>query len=194
MAKKEFNAEDFNYDKVESKVERLDAFLWKKYHKLGDGGYRSVFELNDEQVIKCPLVDSCYEDPFDNGIRANLIEYYFYERYKKLNIMPKTELIWKRGIPLVIMEKVEVNSVNFSESQEFFEYLKKNGIELWDGDRQLGKTVDGKVVSYDLGNENENLSERINAKIDRMTLEIYDRLSQKRKNRKRIQKSLTSAV
>jgi len=161
-----------NYNEIDRKIKNLVKFLGSNYKKLGEGCYRAVFDYDAKRVIKCPTYRGCIDD---NGVRANLIEYYFYREFKKYKIVPKTSIITVKGIPCILMDKLEMTS-DSKKYNRFQKRLSKIGVTMYDGDYQLGLDPKGRVRSCDAGNEDEQLSDEAVKEIDSRTLDIYKKL------------------
>ena len=166
---------EFNVKTIGRRIKKVEKILRSKYKKLGQGAYRAVYDYDDKRVIKCPI-DDLY-DELDNGIRANLVEYHFYLKYKHLRLVPKTSIKWIEGVPCVLMNKLDmITHCDDDELDAFQAKLDSHGIDMWDGNYQLGKDGKGTVRSCDAGNEDEQLDPEVRNSIDAETIEIYKKL------------------
>ena len=133
---------------LDAKLRKVRDFYNKKYTQLGTGSYRRTFDLGNGTVAKIPGEFSldCMEN---TGISANLIEYAIYMKFKKTGIFAKTSLIWKYGIPVLIMDKVQREEPDLKYKTK----IEKAKLCFNDGYYQCGQDSTGRVVCFDFGNE-----------------------------------------
>jgi len=165
-----------NYNEIENKFEFTLKQLGNKYNELGSGAYRTTFALDGKKVVKCPNTEYTGADETDNGVIANLLEFYISKKYAHLKIFPRVKLVWLNGIPLVIMDKLD-EDFSTDRRDKFFDILEKNEIELWDGDYQCGMNSRGRVLCYDFGNEFDLVSKVELKKIKNRAVGVYEELS-----------------
>ncbi len=154
--------------KIYEKIKKLNAFYSSKYKVLGNGSYRTTYDLGDGTVAKVPSCRSldCMEN---TGISANLTELAIYKRHKKIGVFAECKVISKFGIPVLIMEKLD----HADPSKKYEELLDKHKLSFYDGHWQCGKNKAGDVVCYDYGNEFDFLTDKQLKRVEKAYTLIY---------------------
>lgn len=113
--------------------------------ELNCGGFRRVYEVDSDWVVKFPIDQ--------RGVECNVIEQTLYNMYKNTGRFAKCRIQDYSGIPLLFMERV---SEYFSETDEHGNQRNLYGnLPHWalheDGP-QVGFTKKRKLVIFDYGN------------------------------------------
>lgn len=168
------NYVDFN--KISEQHAKLRKF-YSSYVILGAGSYRTTYDLGNGTVAKVPSENSldCGEN---TGISANLMELAIYKKLGKLGIFAKPTLIWKFGLPVLIMEKIDITH---EPSPCYDRIIKENGLSFDDGRYQCGKNSKGKTVCFDYGNEFDFLDVKDLQKVKLEYTKVYKKFAKKEK-------------
>lgn len=141
---------------VSAPISKLTSKLTTEFNKkynlkyIISGTSRKVYDFRDEFVVKIPFID-------EECIRANLIEYLIYKLVPSFPIAP-TELYFFKGIPIVVMEKLDMNYVK----EDYFSFAESvyRNFALRDG-VQAAKDSNGYIKIYDAGFDYQILSKNI---------------------------------
>src|SRR5689334_1284751 len=100
-------------DAIRTKIADLDTYKQAHYaleefctgeNFLGAGHTRKVYSLNEEKVIKIPLLKG---DAIEYCLNANLVEYLIYKRFNHTGLFVPCQLYFFKGlIPVLIADKI----------------------------------------------------------------------------------------
>lgn len=145
---------------------------------ISSGASREVYDdyLN--------IIPSVIKFPKDwGGAFCNIMEYLIYKHYKHTGRLAKCDLIFHKGIPFLIMERLtdiygtEENFLNMPETEleEITRSLPYWARKLLDGP-QVGYNEHGKLLCYDYSNNYSPLNPRISKELKTLLIKTWEEI------------------
>lgn len=150
----------------------IKYFTENKFQFIGEGSFRTVYEINRNIVIKLPLNKI--------GIQCNINEFLFYNENKDSKVLAKCSLRSFNTIPVLYMAKL--NKATRKTKKDF--WVKSPIFDNIDSNCQYGFDKSGQMRVFDYGNESHSFFSHADITLIENQLKSYviDYIKEKRKD------------